>query len=117
MIVAIKAAYFNLLGSLRCHNRNDNENVQKAISLISKKKTLPLNHALCYISLPSLNDYDQKLPNFSFIFYGRTHFTGIQLQEGCPLHFKKRASWKNSFKEREFIFPSHVTATITVVVS
>ena len=68
MIVAIKAAYFNLLGSLRCHNRNDNENVQKAISLISKKKTLPLNHALCYISLPSLNDYDQKLPNFSFIF-------------------------------------------------
>ena len=41
MIVAIKAAYFNLLGSLRCHNRNDNENVQKAISLISKKKHCP----------------------------------------------------------------------------
>ena len=116
MIVAIKAAYFNLLGSLRCHNRNDNENVQKAISLISEKK-LHLNHALCYISLPSPNNYDQKLPNFNYIFHGLTYFTGIQLQEGCPLHFKKRASWKNNFKEREFIFPSDVTATITVVVS
>ena len=52
------------------------ENVQKAIGLISKKKkTLHLNHVLCYISLPSLNDYDQKLPNFNFIFHGLTHFT------------------------------------------
>ena len=99
MIVAIKAAYFNLLGT--------DENVHKAISLISKKKTLHLNHALCFISLPSLNDYDQKLPNFTFIFYGLTHFTGIQLQEGCPLHFKKRASWKNSPRRYE-IFQDRV---------
>ena len=63
IIVAIKAVYCNLLGSIKCHNGNDNENVQKSIRLISKE-TLDLNHALCYISLPSLNHYDQKLPNF-----------------------------------------------------
>lgn len=39
MIVAIKAAYFNLLGT--------DENVHKAISLISKKKTTALKS--CFV--------------------------------------------------------------------
>ena len=41
-----------------------NENVKK--QLVSKTTTLHVHHAFLYISLPSLHDYDVKLPNFTF---------------------------------------------------
>ena len=37
-------------------------------------KTLQVQHAFLYISLPSLHDYDEKLPNFTF-YGGREHET------------------------------------------
>ena len=43
-----------------------NENVIKAIGLLSKNTTLHVHHAFLYISLPSLHDYDVKMPNFTF---------------------------------------------------
>ena len=55
-----------LLWSLRCHHGNDNENVKNAIVWIGKTSTLHVHHSFLYISLPSLNEYDGKMPNFSF---------------------------------------------------
>ena len=47
-----------VLGTLRCYGGNDNENVKTA--------TLHVRLAFLYISLPSLRDYDGKMPNFTF---------------------------------------------------
>ena len=41
---------------------------------ISKTTSLHLHHALLYISLPSLHDYNVKVPNFTFC-RGRKHTT------------------------------------------
>ena len=43
-----------------------NENGKTAIDLFSKTTTLHVQHTFLYISLPSLRDYDVKMPNFSF---------------------------------------------------
>ena len=42
-----------------------NENGKNAIGLIRKTTTLHVHHAFLYISLPSLHDYDVKMPNFT----------------------------------------------------
>ena len=60
------SVHWLLLGTLRCHDGYDNENVKKAIGRIGKT-TL---HAFLYIYFPSLHDYDRKMSNFTF--YGRT---------------------------------------------
>ena len=39
---------------------------KKTIGLMSKTTTLHVHHAFMYISLPSLHNYDMKLPNFKF---------------------------------------------------
>ena len=41
-------------------------NVKKAIGLITKTTILHVHHAFLYISLPTLHDYDVKMPNFTF---------------------------------------------------
>ena len=43
-----------------------NEGV-KAIGWLSKTTTLHGHRAFLYISLPSLHDYDVKMPNFTFL--------------------------------------------------
>ena len=56
-----------ILMSLTNDDGHVNESGQKAISYKNgKKTTLHLHHALFYIRLPSLQDYDVKLPNFTF---------------------------------------------------
>ena len=45
---------------------NDDGDGKKAIGLLSKTTALHVHHAFLYISLPSLRDYDVKMPNFSF---------------------------------------------------
>ena len=53
--------------ALRCYYCYEKEKVKKAIGWISKTKTrLHVHHAFLYISLPSLRDYDGKMPNFTF---------------------------------------------------
>ena len=54
-------------GSFSNDNGDGNENLKKAISLISKTTALHVHHAFLYISLPSLHNYDMKWPNFTFI--------------------------------------------------
>ena len=63
-----------VLGSLSNDDANGNENGKKAIGLISKTTTLQVHHAFLYISLPSLPDYNVKVPEFTFC-RGREHKT------------------------------------------
>ena len=79
-----RAIYIKLLNwilpqateTLRSDDGDRNENVTKAIGLITKTTTLHLHHrvAFLYISLPSLHDYDVKMPNFT-LYRGRTQAT------------------------------------------
>ena len=51
-----------------------NENVEKAIGLLSKTTSLHVPHAFLYSSLPLLHDYDVKMPSFTF-YGGRNQAT------------------------------------------
>ena len=64
------------LGTLRSNDSDDNENVKKAIGLISKTTTSHVHRTFLYISFPFLHDYDVKMPNFAF-YGGRKQATTI----------------------------------------
>ena len=78
----IQTRCFSLLSSIGSSSNDDgdgNENGKKAIGLWSKT-TLHVHHAFLYTStsLPSLHDYDVKLPDFTF-YWGREDKTTIFL--------------------------------------
>ena len=54
-----------IIGSFSNDDGYANENGKKTIGLIGKTTTLHLHHTFLYISLPSLHDYDVKMPNFT----------------------------------------------------
>ena len=54
-----------LIGSFSNDDGDGNENGKKTIGLISKTTTLHVHHTFLYISLPSLHDYDAKMPTFT----------------------------------------------------
>ena len=56
----------DILGSLSNDDGDVNENGKNAIGFISKTTTLHLHHAFLYISLPTLYEYDVKMPMFTF---------------------------------------------------
>ena len=58
-----------VVGSFSNDDGDGNQDVKKAIGLLRKTTTLHVHHAFLYISLPSLHDYDVKMPNCKF--YGR----------------------------------------------
>ena len=58
--------YRVLIGSFSIDDGDGNENGKKVIGYISKTTTLHVHHAFLYISLPSLYDYNVKVPNFKF---------------------------------------------------
>ena len=62
------------IGTFRSDDGDGNENVIKAIVLISKTTTLHVHHTLLGISLPFLHDYDVKMSNFMF-YRGRKQAT------------------------------------------
>ena len=68
--------FSDIKGSLSKDDGDGNENSKKAIGLDMTRKTttLHVHHAFLYISLPSLHDYDVKLPDFTFC-GGREHKT------------------------------------------
>ena len=63
-----------VVGTLRSDDGYGNGNVTKAVGLISKTTILHVHHAFLYISLPSLQDYDVKMPNFT-MYRGSTQAT------------------------------------------
>ena len=58
--------FFLSLGSLSNDDGDGNENGKKVIGLDSETTTLHVHHSFLYISLPSLHDYNVKVPNFTF---------------------------------------------------
>ena len=70
-----------ILRTLRSDDSDGNENVNKAIGLITKTTILHVYHAFLYISLPSLQDYDVKMPNLTFYIGSR------QVTRKFPLTF------------------------------
>ena len=59
-------AFERQLGSFSNDDGDGNENVKSTIGLLRKTTILHAHHAFLYISLPSLQDYDVKLPNCTF---------------------------------------------------
>ena len=55
-----------LLGSFSNDDGDGKQDIKKAIGLLCKTTTLHVHHAFLYISLPSLHDYDVKMPNCKF---------------------------------------------------
>ena len=55
-----------ILGSFSNDDGVGNQDVKKVIGLLRKTTTLHVHHAFLYISLPSLHDYDVKMPNCKF---------------------------------------------------
>ena len=55
-----------ILGSVSNDDGDGNENGKKTTDSFSKTTTLHVQHTFLYISLPSLQDYDVKMPNFTF---------------------------------------------------
>ena len=56
---------FVSLGTLRSDDGDGSENFKKAIELITKTTILHVHHAFLHIPLPSLHDYDLKMPYFT----------------------------------------------------
>ena len=55
------------VGSFSNDDGDGNENVKKAIGLMSKTTSLHVHHAFLYIfCLPLLHDCDVKMPSFTF---------------------------------------------------
>ena len=54
------------IGSFSNDDGDGNQDVKNAIGLLRKTTTLHVHHAFLYISLPSLHDYDVKMPNCKF---------------------------------------------------
>ena len=63
-----------IIGSFSNDDGDGNGDVKKAIGLLRKTTTLHGHHAFLYISLPSLHDYDVKMPNCKF-YRGRKQAT------------------------------------------
>ena len=59
-----------------------NESVKKAISLLSKTTTCSVHHAFFLHFLPSLHDYEVKMPNFKF-YVGRKQATSKFFLKWC----------------------------------
>ena len=62
------------VGSFSNDDGDGNENVKKAIGLLSKTTSLHVHYAILYISLPLLHDYDVEMPSFTF-YEGRKQAT------------------------------------------
>ena len=73
--------YSYIIGTLRSDDGDGYGNATKAKSLISKTTILHVHHAFLYVSLPSLHDYDVKMPNFT------THRGSTQATAKFPLSF------------------------------
>ena len=53
-----------LIGSFSNEDDDGNENAKTAMGLLSKTTTLQVHDTFLYISLPSLHNYDVKMPDF-----------------------------------------------------
>ena len=93
--VAPKVGVFSCWDKLRFRGEG-----KKAIGFISKTTTLHAHQALLYISLPSLPDYNMKVPEFTFC-RGREHKT--------TTFFSFPELWYNPLKFNSMNICQHLT--------
>ena len=101
------------IGSFSNDDGYSNQDVKKAIGLLSKTTTLQVHHAFLYISPPSLHDYDVKMPNCkcyggrkqattNLFFYRALNLSAV-LKKSTPgkfrLHFPFSANWNKPDKD------------------
>ena len=72
--IFFEAVACQLNRELKQRRRGRQRERQKSIGLISRTTTLHVHHAFLYTSLPSLPDYNVKVPEFTFC-RGRQHKT------------------------------------------
>ena len=53
------------VGGFSNDDGDGNENVKKALGLLSKTTSLHVHHAFLYVSLPLLYEFDVKMPGFT----------------------------------------------------
>ena len=100
-----------LLGSFSNNDGDGNQDVKKVIGLLHKTTTSHVHHTFLYISLPSLRDYDVKMPNCKFYEDAskrrRISFSLSQLECGpqeinsreIRLHLPFSANWNKRDKD------------------
>ena len=54
------------VGSFSNDDGDSNDNIKKALGLLSKTTSLHMHHTFLYISLPLLHNCDVKMPSFTF---------------------------------------------------
>ena len=108
------------LGSFSNDDGDGNENVKKTIGLVSKTTNLHVHLAFLYFSQPPLQEYDVKMPHFTFyggrkgsddkFFFLSLNFSAVP-KKSTPgkfahfWHFKRIGiNAENKFEKREFIF-------------
>ena len=84
--------HFLKIRELKQDSANSNENVKKAIGLISKTTALHVHHPLFYINLPLLHNYgvknlEHKMTLF-FFFWTLILSFRIQLPKSSPVFVK-----------------------------
>ena len=118
-----------ILGSFSNDDGDGNQDVKKVIGLLRKTTTLQVHHAFLYISLPSLHDYDVKMPNCKF-YGGRKQATtnlffslnlSSVLKKSTPgkfaytCHFQQIGINATKIEKTGIHFKTDVFATVAVV--
>ena len=100
----LPVALKEVIGSFSNDDGDVNEDVKKAIGLLRKTTTLHVHHSFLYISLPSLHEYDVKMPNCKF--YGGSWRTQTSDDESLFLSLNLSAVLKKSTTVK-FVYTCH----------
>ena len=117
------------IGSFSNDEGDGSEDVKKEIGFLRKTTTLHVHHTFLYISLPSLHDYDVKMPNSKF-YGGRKQATtnlffslnlSAVLKKSTPgkfaytCHFQQIGMNATKFEKTGIHFKTDVFAVVAVV--
>ena len=92
LVLPVRLICFGYIRELKQRRRRRRRQRQRQRERQKKNNNFIKHHAFLYISLPSLHDYDVKLPHFKF-FGGREHKTSTffpELRYKLSLEFNSR---------------------------
>ena len=116
-------------GSYSNEDSDGNENVIKATALLDKKTNLHVHHTFLSNSLPSLHDYDVKMPYFTFsggrkqattnfLCFSKLKYGPQETNSGTFAHiwhFQQFGINAKNFEKTRIYFNSDVFAAVAVV--
>ena len=89
--------------------------VKKAIGLLRKTISLHVHHAFLYISLPSLHDYDVKMPNCNSLNLSAVLKKSTPWKFAYTCHFQQIGINATKIEKTGIHFKTDVFATVAVV--